>query len=339
MADAADTRVAVYIDFDNIVISRYNQLYGPRQFTNDRARSRSSVGDDQVSGRVRQATVDVGAILDYASSFGSIAISRAYADWSATVNAGYRTQLVDRAVDLVQLFPTVQSMKNGADIRLAVDVVEDLFRLSDLTHVVIVAGDSDYIALAQRCRLLGRYVVGIGVAGATSKSLAAACDEFASYDALPGIDPIESEPEPATRGGRTPRVEVPVPAASVSEAPVELPAPPAEVAPVVELPDRQEAGTSLLLRALRLGRAKNDSEWLATGGVKSQMMRMDPSFQESALGFGSFSDFVRSRADVVDFDNGGPNNSPRIKLRPPKSSGRRARSAGGPPATAEPTHS
>jgi hypothetical protein len=46
--------------------------------------------------------------------------------------------------------------------RLAVDAVEDMFRLPDLTHVVIVAGDSDYIALAQRCRRLGRYVVSVG---------------------------------------------------------------------------------------------------------------------------------------------------------------------------------
>jgi NYN domain-containing protein len=47
-----------------------------------------------------------------------------------------------------------------------------------VTHVVIVAGDSGYIPLAQRRKRLGRYVVGIGVAGSSSKSLAAACDEF-----------------------------------------------------------------------------------------------------------------------------------------------------------------
>ena len=114
-------------------------------------------------------------------------LTRAYADWSADVNAEYRGQLVGRAVDLVQLFPAAAYAKNGADIRLAVDAVEDMFRLPDLTHVVIVAGDSDYIALAQRCKRLGRYVVGIGVAGSISRSLAAACDEFVTYDALPGV--------------------------------------------------------------------------------------------------------------------------------------------------------
>src|SRR3954462_8590904 len=72
-----------------------------------------------------------------------------------------------------------------------------MFRLPDLTNVVIVAGDSDYIALAQRCKRLGRYVVGIGVAGSSSRALAAACDEFVTYAALPGVPVLEPAPAPA----------------------------------------------------------------------------------------------------------------------------------------------
>jgi len=58
----------------------------------------------------------------------------------APVIAAYRGQLVSRAVDLVRLFPTTSTAKSCADIRLAVDAVEDTFRLPDLTHLVIVAG-------------------------------------------------------------------------------------------------------------------------------------------------------------------------------------------------------
>ncbi|MEZ5190001.1 MAG: NYN domain-containing protein [Schumannella sp.] len=68
-------------------------------------------------------------------------MTRAYADWSAPANASYQIQLVDRSVDLTQLF-NVSGTKNGADIRLAVDVVDDLFRFDSITQVVIVAGDS-----------------------------------------------------------------------------------------------------------------------------------------------------------------------------------------------------
>src|SRR6201994_2808397 len=195
MADLGEGRVAVYLDFDNIVISRYDQVHGRGSFHKDKAK-----GLDKHADRLSQATVDVGAIIDFASSFGTLVLTRAYADWSAPVNADYRGQLVSRAVDLVQLFPAAAYAKNGADIRLAVDAVEDMFRLPDLTHVVIVAGDSDYIALAQRCKRLGRYVVGVGVAGSTSRALAAACDELVIYDALPGVS-VDDDDEPAAGTG------------------------------------------------------------------------------------------------------------------------------------------
>src|ERR1700744_625849 len=204
MSDPGDPRVAVYIDFDNIVISRYDQVPGRNHFQRDKARGFAQAGKEaepEMAEKLRRATVDVGAIIDFASSFGTLVLTRAYADWSAPVNADYRGQLVSRAVDLVQLFPAAAYAKNGADIRLAVDAVEDMFRLPDLTHVVIVAGDSDYIALAQRCKRLGRYVVGVGGAGSTSRALAAACDELVIYDALPGVS--DEDDEPATTGTAT----------------------------------------------------------------------------------------------------------------------------------------
>jgi hypothetical protein len=276
MADLGEGRVAVYLDFDNIVISRYDQVNGRSSFQKDKAK-----GLDKYADRLARATVDVGAIIDFASSFGTLVLTRAYADWSADVNTGYREQLVARAVDLVQLFPAAAYGKNGADIRLAVDTVEDMFRLPDLTHVVIAAGDSDYIPLAQRCKRLGRYVVGVGVAGSSSRALAAACDEFLVYDALPGVPVPEPAPADAAPKKRTSR-------AKAADEP-----PP---------PDPQKAATDLLTRALRIGLEKEDGDWLHNSAVKAQMKRMDPSFSEKSLGFKSFSDFLRSRSDLVELD-------------------------------------
>src|SRR5690606_6769043 len=191
MAELTDTdRVAVYIDFDNIVISRYDQLHGDGAWRKDKARDAKPATAEKLAA----ARVDVSAVLDYASSFGTVAITRAYADWSVPANAAYKSQLVDRAIDLTQLFP-VSGTKNGADIRLSVDVLEDLFPLPDITHVVRVAGVSDYIALAQRSKRLGRVVVGIGVAGGTSKALSSACDEFEGYDELPGVEAAPPRPK------------------------------------------------------------------------------------------------------------------------------------------------
>ena len=387
MTEPGDGRVAVYIDFDNIIISRYDQVHGRGSFMRDRPKSSSTQPKASFAEKLAEARVDLGAVIDFASSFGTLVLTRAYADWSLAVNAEYRGQLVGRAVDLVQLFPAAAYAKNGADIRLAVDSVEDLFRLPELTHVVIVAGDSDYIPLAQRVKRLNRYVIGIGVAGSTAKSLAAACDEFVSYDDLPGIARDEAadaagddEPEPAprTRGSRGRRTSAAAGAAAdavgaqtAEGEPVEgetaegETASPAETEPAAEetaaeekpakrrsrrrpaaaeadaeteaeaeadgsdesdepQEDSQLVATRLLARAMQLGHEKDDSDWLHSSTVKGQMKRMDPSFSEKALGFRSFSDFIKSRSDLVELDDS--STAQMLRLAPTRS--RRARHSG-----------
>jgi hypothetical protein len=405
MPDSQNGRLAVYLDFDNIVMSWYDRVHGRNSYSRDRQRIMEDPTEPEIADRLRRATIDVGAIIDYAASFGTLVLTRAYADWSSPVNAIYRSQLVARAIDLVQLFPAAAYAKNGADIRLAVDAVEDMFRLPDLTHVLIVAGDSDYVPLAQRCRRLGRYVIGVGVAGSTAKALAAACDEFDAYDSLPGVAPIVKAPPktsgretaaskeakeikaadaaaktadtaddaaaaPATKsrgGGRRGGSKTAAAgqadtgakpagdAASAAESPV-LPsvlvaeaifsdagndaaaveaslvgaldqaAPPkrasrrvtskslasaaeaaaqAEAAAAETAEDPQDIATRLLERALRLGHDKNDAEWLHSSEVKTHMRRMDPSFNEKALGYRSFSDFVKARADIAELEETG----------------------------------
>jgi hypothetical protein len=212
-----------------------------------------------------------------------------------------------------------------------VDAIEDMFRLPDLTHIVIVAGDSDYIALAQRAKRLGRYVVAVGVAGSTSRSLAAACDRMLSYDALAGVAPVEAiddspdvapdaPTKPATRRRRastsrtgaktaaegtdaaeTPAEATPVVEAPAATVPVAEPATATRTArgKAAKLTDQQtqaRAGAGQLLqRALRLGHDNDeDAEWLDASAVKNQLLRMDPAFNEKELGYASFSDFADS---------------------------------------------
>lgn len=287
---STESRVAVYIDFDNVVISRYDQMHGRDAWRKDDARK----NEGKSVGRLEKARVDIGAILDYASSYGTVALSRAYADWSVPANAAYKRQLVDRAIDLTQLFPA-SSTKNGADIRLAVDVIDDMFRLPDITHVVIVAGDSDYIPLAQRCKRLGRVVVGIGVTGSTSPALVAALDEFESYDDLERDDATAAiEPEPTT-------------STSVDE----------DQAPVALTP---AAASRLLVRALDLARGRqDDDEWRGASIVKSQIKRLNPSFNEKSLGFRSFMDFVRANDEQVEIRESGQQRFLRLRESPSSS--------------------
>ncbi|WP_105566944.1 NYN domain-containing protein [Microbacterium halophytorum] len=306
----ADPRVAVYLDFDNIVMSWYDRVHGRNAYSRDRAKIAEDASDPEIAERLQIARIDVGAIIDYASSFGTMVLTRAYADWSSPVNADYRQQLVARAVDLVQLFPAAAYAKNGADIRLAVDAVEDMFRLPDLTHVVIVGGDSDYVPLAQRVRRLGRHVVGVGVAGSTAKSLAAACDEFDAYDTLPGVVMPEKpkRKKPAAKAEETKPDDAP---AAEEAKPRRRRRKPAEEPE----PDPAESAAKLLHRALELGgRDKNDdAEWLHASAVKQHMRRMDPSFSEKGLGFRSFNAFLRSHDEIAELSESGHERLVRLK--------------------------
>ncbi len=326
MADSSENRVAVYIDFDNIVISRYDQVHGRGAWRKDnvyRLGPGLTGASAEQKAKVDAATIDISAILDYATSFGDIVVSRAYADWSIGVNASYQGQLMERAVDLTQLFPATAQMKNGADIRLAVDVIEDLFRLVDITHVVIAAGDSDYIPLAQRARRLGRSVIGVGVAGGTSKSLAAACTEFADYDSMPGIRPAshiaaEFDEPVAAPAGATPVGSEAVGAVDGGpDAPAKKPVQrkQAAAAPSTSTP-AERAARKLLIRALQQAHEREaDSEWVHASFVKNLMVRLDPAFNEKVLGFGSFSEFVKSHNSIAALDESSVTRMIRLRQR------------------------
>ncbi len=290
MADSS--RVAVYLDFDNIVMSWYDRVHGRNSYSRDRQRIAENPKEPEIAGRLKAATIDVGAIIDYAASFGTLVLTRAYADWSSPINADYRSQLVARAVDLVQLFPAAAYAKNGADIRLAVDTVEDMFRLPDLSHVVIVAGDSDYVPLAQRCKRLGRVVVGVGVAGSTAKSLAAACDQFDAYDTLPGV----TAPPPPKKAGAT--AEGASATATANEGSTTAGASSARARSRA----KADPSAELLRRALRLEQERTDEEWVHLSAVKNLLKRMDPSFTEKGLGHRSFSDFIKAHPTVAEID-------------------------------------
>ncbi|TPW70052.1 NYN domain-containing protein [Schumannella sp. 10F1B-5-1] len=334
MVEAQSPRVAVYIDFDNIVMSNYDRTFRPEgreAWRRDNARAHVMGSASVVGGKLKQAEVDLGAILDYGSSFGPVVLSRAYADWSVPANASYYAQLTDRAIDLTQLFQSA-SGKNGADIRLSVDVVEDLFRLPDVTHVVIVAGDSDYVALAQRARRLGRTVVGVGVGGSTGAALIKACDVFTLYEDLPGllddeIDEDDDEDEvaaaPAARGSRGSAASAATATATTTGTGIAR----GDVSSSDDAADADDsaaatprmskaAASKLLVRAMQLVAEKDDEEWLHPSEVKTQMLRLNSAFREKSLGYDSFGDFLTSRQGLVEIKPKTQPNERRLKLRP-----------------------
>lgn len=132
--------------------------------------------------KLQEPLVDVQAVMDAAASFGPIAINRAYCNWQFF--GRYRDQLLQNAIELVQLFPPGGTAKNGADIRLCLDVMEDAGRYSRVGTVIVVGGDSDFMPLAHKLKPTGRRLVGIGTRATTNRHWAKSCHEFRYYEDL-----------------------------------------------------------------------------------------------------------------------------------------------------------
>ena len=163
--------VALYWDFENLHAALCE------------AREPGAYGSPDRRFKLQDPLVNVPAVAEFAATFGPLLIHRAYCNWQFF--GRYRDALLQHAVDLVQLFPPGGGAKNGADIRLCLDAVDDVARQVHITTVVVAGGDSDFLPLAQKLKATGHRVVGVGVRSATNRHWAAACHAFKYYDELP----------------------------------------------------------------------------------------------------------------------------------------------------------
>ena len=91
---------------------------------------------------------------------GSIAVSRAFADWNTLGLEDYRRDVERSGVETVQVFSAGIAPKNAADIVLVVDCLRSASDLEQLEVFIIVSGDGDFVPLVRRLHELNKYVVG-----------------------------------------------------------------------------------------------------------------------------------------------------------------------------------
>ncbi|WP_240538518.1 NYN domain-containing protein [Rhodoferax sp. PAMC 29310] len=173
--------VALYWDFENLHASLSEARLGE-----------GSYGKPDGRFKLQEPVVDVAAVVEFALALGPLAINRAYCNWQFF--GRYRDALLQGAVELVQLFPPGAAAKNGADIRLCLDAMQDIERFEHVGSVVIVGGDSDFMPVAQKVKAAGRRLIGIGDRKSTNRHWAKSCDEFIYYDRL--VDPMAMPAEP-----------------------------------------------------------------------------------------------------------------------------------------------
>ncbi len=160
--------VALYWDFENLHAALCE------------ARLEGSYSKQDNRFKVQEPLVNIQAVVDIAASLGPIAIHRAYCNWQYF--GRYRDALLHQAMELIQLFPPGGAAKNGADIRLCLDAMEDLTRFDHIGTVVIVSGDSDCMPAAQKIKAAGRRIIGVGARKTTNGHWATSCHGFHYYE-------------------------------------------------------------------------------------------------------------------------------------------------------------
>jgi uncharacterized protein (TIGR00288 family) len=159
--EVPESRIALFIDFDNVAIGAREDL-GGHVFT-------------------------LKPIADALAERGRVVVRRAYADWTMYEDA--RRMLVEHHVEMIEIPQRLgATRKNAADIKMAVDAIELSFERDYITTFVIVSGDSDFTPLVHKLRELDKRVIGIGLRASTSALLPPACDEFLFYENLEGLD-------------------------------------------------------------------------------------------------------------------------------------------------------
>jgi uncharacterized protein (TIGR00288 family) len=166
------SRIAVFIDFDNVEIGVKSTLGG--QF-------------------------DIGLVLEAIKERGEIVTKIAYSDWKRA--GDYSRLLTQHAIRMVQRNLTPGGDKNGADITMALDALEMAFTHDHINAFVIVGGDSDFISLVEKLKQYGRRVIVVGGRQFTSMTMQKNCHEFIAYENLMGTT---QRPRQADRGGAKP---------------------------------------------------------------------------------------------------------------------------------------
>jgi hypothetical protein len=240
---------------------------------------------------------DFTPVADALAERGRVVARRAYADWSAFDED--RRLLARAQVELIEIPQRIGgSRKNAADIKMAVDAIELAYERRFVTTFALGTGDSDFTPLVHKLRELDKRVIGIGVQSSTSALLPPACDEFLFYDRLPGVEPTQ---QPRRRG--RPRLVTAAPDA---------------VAPAPEPPPDEPGEDDLdrLVARTLSGLARASDGPVLASRLKRAVLRKDPTFDESDLGFRGFGELLRhlQQRGVVLLRTGSAQGDPEVSI-------------------------
>lgn len=141
-------------------------------------------GHKKANGRLQPKMVSVEAIMDYARSFGQVLANEAFGNWHWM--SRYRQPLALEDTALFHVFPEDPYVPADVFPQMVARIKRFIQDNEDVTRVVLVGMDDDYVQLAEDLKALGCHVYGVGADSAKDEELRKACDEFKNYYDLPG---------------------------------------------------------------------------------------------------------------------------------------------------------
>jgi len=195
---------------------------------------------------------DINLVLERLLEKGKIIVKKAYCDWERY--SDYKRPFHEAAIEMIDIPQRYYSGKNSADIKMVVDAMDLSYSKEHLDTFALLSGDSDFSPLVSKLKENNKYVIGIGVKGASSALLIDNCDEFIYY-------------EDVWRD----RQKAPKLAGSINK--------------------KNAEAFSLMIDAIQaLVRENKDVLWGSM--IKQTMQRKKPSFNKGYYGYGSFSDLL-----------------------------------------------
>jgi uncharacterized protein (TIGR00288 family) len=177
MPESSGKSVAVLIDYENVFIE-FRKKIKP------------------------QEPINWEAVLESIKRYGSLMVCKAYSDWSG--NGGMQDRFSKMGVEAITV-PSKRNGRNSVDVRMAVDAIDILVvKNNNIGVLALVSGDGDFTALVNYLKPYGKFVVGIGVKGATAEYLESACHEYkylaskselVDADQAPAPEPKEPPPD------------------------------------------------------------------------------------------------------------------------------------------------
>ncbi len=273
LTENKDNNIAIYLDFENLVISS-EEVY--------------------IS---KEKPLSLEPIVDFAASRGNISIKKAYANWQPYHFSQYERALLNNGFELVHLPMTSFQGKNGVDVRLAVDVMENMELFPAIDMIVIGSGDTDFIPLLQKIRARGKSVIVVGFEHSVGSLVKSNCTEFKSLNELIGEPEVESETGAngfQERGEGNEEDEEDEDEDEDEEGEGE------KGKESIGTGDKliDSYGREVMIRYIK---NRSDEEPVLMSILKENLKRINPSFSEKKFGFSSFKKYVESlEGDLVE---------------------------------------